>query len=95
MQQPCVGKVSMQVLLVLERERDCRQENNGSTTDPRLCPPFSAGFKIHNLTLTPAQTRLAAGEQLVLNCKAITELNVALEFNWTHSGHALVSAHLL
>uniref|UniRef100_A0A3Q4AUQ2 receptor protein-tyrosine kinase n=1 Tax=Mola mola TaxID=94237 RepID=A0A3Q4AUQ2_MOLML len=42
------------------------------------------GYKIHNLTLTPAQTRLAAGERLVLSCKAITELNVALEFNWTY-----------
>uniref|UniRef100_A0A8C6UFV9 receptor protein-tyrosine kinase n=1 Tax=Neogobius melanostomus TaxID=47308 RepID=A0A8C6UFV9_9GOBI len=29
------------------------------------------------------------GERLVLNCSASTELNVGMEFNWTHSGHAL------
>lgn len=54
--------------------------------------PFSAGYKIYDLTLTPAQSRLAAGERLVLSCLATTELNVGIEFNWTHSGHALVSA---
>lgn len=54
--------------------------------------PFSAGYKIYDLTLIPAQSRLAAGERLVLRCMATTELNVGIEFNWTHSGHALVSA---
>uniref|UniRef100_A0A8C6UFV0 receptor protein-tyrosine kinase n=1 Tax=Neogobius melanostomus TaxID=47308 RepID=A0A8C6UFV0_9GOBI len=34
------------------------------------------GYKIYNLTLSPSQVRL-------------TELNVGMEFNWTHSGHAL------
>ncbi|XP_075895260.1 vascular endothelial growth factor receptor 2 isoform X2 [Nelusetta ayraudi] len=50
------------------------------------------GYKIYDLTLTPAQSRLAAGERLVLSCLATTELNVGIEFNWTHSGHALTSA---
>lgn len=57
--------------------------------------PFSAGYKIYDLTLTPEKNRLAAGEQLVLSCMATTELNVGIEFNWTHSGHALVSAELV
>lgn len=57
--------------------------------------PFSAGYKIYDLTLTPVQSRLAAGEQLVLSCMATTELNVGIEFNWTHSGHALVSAEVV
>lgn len=59
---------------------------------PGVCPPFSAGYKIYDLTLTPAQTRLSAGERLALSCTATTELNVGIEFNWTHSGLALVSA---
>ncbi|KAK7889606.1 hypothetical protein WMY93_025166 [Mugilogobius chulae] len=49
------------------------------------------GYKIYNLTLSPAQLRLSVGERLVLNCSASTELNVGIEFNWTHSGHALTS----
>lgn len=57
--------------------------------------PFSAGYKIYDLTLTPAQSRLAAGEQLVLSCVATTELNVGIELNWTHSGNALVSAEVV
>lgn len=49
------------------------------------------GYKIHDLTLTPPQVRLSVGERLVLNCTAKTELNVGIEFNWTHSGQALTS----
>uniref|UniRef100_A0A671YDU0 receptor protein-tyrosine kinase n=1 Tax=Sparus aurata TaxID=8175 RepID=A0A671YDU0_SPAAU len=50
------------------------------------------GYKIHELTLTPADVKLSVGERLVLSCTAETELNVGIEFNWTHSGQALVSA---
>lgn len=57
-----------------------------------MFPPFSAGYKIHELTLTPAQARLSVGERLVLTCTATTELNVGIQFNWTHSDQALVSA---
>ncbi|CAB1332082.1 unnamed protein product [Coregonus sp. 'balchen'] len=49
-----------------------------------VSPPFSAGYKIHDLTLTPAHERLSVGERLVLNCTAYTELNVAIDFTWTH-----------
>ncbi|TNM87531.1 hypothetical protein fugu_005752 [Takifugu bimaculatus] len=43
------------------------------------------GYKIYDLTLTPAKTELAAGERLVLSCTATTELNVGIGFNWTRS----------
>uniref|UniRef100_A0A3P9HNY4 receptor protein-tyrosine kinase n=1 Tax=Oryzias latipes TaxID=8090 RepID=A0A3P9HNY4_ORYLA len=52
------------------------------------------GYKIHDLTLTPVQQRLAVGERLELICTANTELNVGIEFNWTHSGGALNSGKL-
>uniref|UniRef100_A0A8C5FP43 receptor protein-tyrosine kinase n=1 Tax=Gadus morhua TaxID=8049 RepID=A0A8C5FP43_GADMO len=45
------------------------------------------GYKIHELMLTPAHVRLSVGERLVLSCTASTELNVGIDFNWTHSGH--------
>ncbi|XP_042339126.1 vascular endothelial growth factor receptor 2 isoform X2 [Plectropomus leopardus] len=51
------------------------------------------GYKIYELTLTPAQVRLSVGERLVLCCTAKTELNVGIEFNWTHSGQALTSVN--
>uniref|UniRef100_A0AAQ5Y8H2 receptor protein-tyrosine kinase n=1 Tax=Amphiprion ocellaris TaxID=80972 RepID=A0AAQ5Y8H2_AMPOC len=50
------------------------------------------GYKIYDLTLTPSHVRLSVGERLVLSCTAHTELNVGIEFNWTHSGGALVGA---
>ncbi|KAM9479381.1 uncharacterized protein ACWYII_006601 [Salvelinus alpinus] len=49
-----------------------------------VSPPFSAAHKIHNLTLTPPHERLSVGERLVLNCTANTELNVPIDFTWTH-----------
>ncbi|KAL4000212.1 all-trans-retinol 13,14-reductase [Sarotherodon galilaeus] len=51
------------------------------------------GYKIHDLTLTPNNVRLSVGEQLMLRCTAFTELNVGIEFNWTHSGGALTSVN--
>ncbi|XP_028259922.1 vascular endothelial growth factor receptor 2 isoform X2 [Parambassis ranga] len=51
------------------------------------------GYKIYDLTLTPTQMRLSVGERLELSCTAQTELNVGIEFNWTHSGGALTSAN--
>ncbi|KAM7410380.1 hypothetical protein PAMA_001699 [Pampus argenteus] len=47
------------------------------------------GYKIYDLKLTPTQVKLSVGERLVLSCTAHTELNVGIEFNWTHSGQAL------
>ncbi len=75
-----------------ERESLLSQENNRLSTDCRVPPPFSAGYKIYKLTMTPASVRLSVGERLTLCCTATTELNVGIEFNWTHSGLALVSA---
>ncbi|XP_078115837.1 vascular endothelial growth factor receptor 2 isoform X2 [Sander vitreus] len=51
------------------------------------------GYKIYELTLTPTHVRLSVGELLVLSCTAKTELNVGIEFNWTHSGWALTSVN--
>ncbi|XP_076582857.1 vascular endothelial growth factor receptor 2 isoform X1 [Chaetodon auriga] len=51
------------------------------------------GYKIYELSLTPTQVRLSVGERLVLSCTATTELNVGIEFNWTHSGQALTSVN--
>lgn len=51
------------------------------------------GYMIYDLTLTPDNVRLSVGEQLVLRCTAHTELNVGIEFNWTHSGGALTSVN--
>lgn len=51
------------------------------------------GYKIYDLTLNPTQVRLSVGERLMLSCTAHTELNVAMEFNWTHSGQALTSVN--
>lgn len=78
----------------MQRERESlkSQENNRLSTECRVFPSFSAGYKIYDLTLTPTLVRLSVGERLVLSCTAHTELNVGLEFNWTHSGQALVSA---
>ncbi|XP_051954755.1 vascular endothelial growth factor receptor 2 isoform X1 [Xyrauchen texanus] len=41
------------------------------------------GYKIYELTLSPAHERLTVGERLVLNCTAHTELNVGIDFQWT------------
>ncbi|XP_040040692.2 vascular endothelial growth factor receptor 2 isoform X1 [Gasterosteus aculeatus] len=51
------------------------------------------GYKIYELTLTPAQLRLSAGERLVLACVAKTELSVGIEFTWTHAGRAWTSVN--
>ncbi|KAM3876411.1 vascular endothelial growth factor receptor 2 [Diretmus argenteus] len=51
------------------------------------------GYKIYDLTLTPTQVRLSVGERLVLSCTAKTELNVGIEFNWTHSGQGLTQVN--
>ncbi|XP_015241062.1 PREDICTED: vascular endothelial growth factor receptor 2 [Cyprinodon variegatus] len=48
------------------------------------------GYKIYDLKLTPTHQRLSVGERLVLSCTATTELNVGIEFNWTHSGVPLI-----
>ncbi|KAM9435384.1 vascular endothelial growth factor receptor 2 isoform 2-T2 [Clarias gariepinus] len=41
------------------------------------------GYRIYDLKMSPGQEKRAVGEKVALNCTAITELNVALEFHWT------------
>ncbi|KAJ0065307.1 hypothetical protein NL108_007028, partial [Boleophthalmus pectinirostris] len=69
----------------------CQTRLSNETFKSPLYIVAVVGYKIYNLTLSPTQVRLAVGERLVLNCSASTELNVGIEFNWTHSGHALTS----
>uniref|UniRef100_UPI0037E8487E vascular endothelial growth factor receptor 2 isoform X2 n=1 Tax=Semicossyphus pulcher TaxID=241346 RepID=UPI0037E8487E len=71
----------------------CQTQIGNETFKSPLYIVAVVGFKIYNLTLTPTQLRLVVGEWLQLNCTAHTELNVGIEFNWTHSGHALNSVN--
>uniref|UniRef100_H3BW97 receptor protein-tyrosine kinase n=1 Tax=Tetraodon nigroviridis TaxID=99883 RepID=H3BW97_TETNG len=71
----------------------CQTQIGNETFKSPLYIVAVVGYKIYDLTLTPAKTQLAAGERLVLSCTAITELNVGIEFNWTHSGQALASVN--
>uniref|UniRef100_A0A8C5JYZ4 receptor protein-tyrosine kinase n=1 Tax=Jaculus jaculus TaxID=51337 RepID=A0A8C5JYZ4_JACJA len=44
---------------------------------------LAPGYRIYDVTLSPSHgIELSAGEKLVLNCTARTELNVGLDFNW-------------
>ncbi|XP_078141825.1 vascular endothelial growth factor receptor 2 [Centroberyx gerrardi] len=71
----------------------CQTQIGNETFKSPLYIVAVVGYKIHDLTLTPAQVRLSVGERLVFSCTATTELNVAIEFNWTHSGQALTSVN--
>ncbi|XP_024114848.1 vascular endothelial growth factor receptor 2 isoform X1 [Oryzias melastigma] len=72
----------------------CQTQIGNETFKSPLYIVAVVGYKIHDLTLTPGQQRLAVGERLQLICTANTELNVGIEFNWTHSGGALNSRTL-
>uniref|UniRef100_A0A673AXH7 receptor protein-tyrosine kinase n=1 Tax=Sphaeramia orbicularis TaxID=375764 RepID=A0A673AXH7_9TELE len=72
----------------------CQTRIGNETVKSPLYIVAVVGYKIYDLTLTPTQVRLSVGERLVLSCTATTELNVGIEFNWTHSGQALVKVHL-
>ncbi|KAK3542298.1 hypothetical protein QTP86_021960, partial [Hemibagrus guttatus] len=41
------------------------------------------GTKIYDLRVNPVQEKRAVGEKVEFNCTAVTELNVALDFQWT------------
>ncbi|KAF7667685.1 hypothetical protein LDENG_00052750 [Lucifuga dentata] len=71
----------------------CQTRISNETFKSPLYIVAVVGYKIHDLTLTPTQVRLSVGERLVLSCTANTELNVGIEFNWTHSGQALASVN--
>lgn len=46
---------------------------------------LAPGSKIYDVVLSPThKVELSVGEKLVLNCTARTELNVAIDFNWTY-----------
>ncbi|XP_029988219.1 vascular endothelial growth factor receptor 2 isoform X1 [Sphaeramia orbicularis] len=71
----------------------CQTRIGNETVKSPLYIVAVVGYKIYDLTLTPTQVRLSVGERLVLSCTATTELNVGIEFNWTHSGQALTSVN--
>ncbi|KAM6963199.1 vascular endothelial growth factor receptor 2 [Aplochiton taeniatus] len=61
----------------------CQAQSGNETFKSPLYIVAVVGYKIYDLTLTPAHVRLSVGERLVLNCTAHTELNVGIEFDWT------------
>ncbi|XP_029905824.1 vascular endothelial growth factor receptor 2 isoform X2 [Myripristis murdjan] len=69
----------------------CQTQIGNETFKSPLYIVAVVGYKIHDLILTPTLVRLSVGERLELSCTASTELNVGIEFNWTHSGQALTS----
>ncbi|XP_047443321.1 vascular endothelial growth factor receptor 2 [Mugil cephalus] len=69
----------------------CQTQIGNETFKSPLYIVAVVGFKIHELTVTPSQVTLSVGERLTLSCTANTELNVGIEFNWTHSGGVLTS----
>ncbi|XP_058495150.1 vascular endothelial growth factor receptor 2 isoform X1 [Solea solea] len=69
----------------------CQTRIGNETFKSSLYIVAVVGYKIYDLTLTPTQVKLSVGERLELNCTAHTELNMGVEFNWTHSGQALTS----
>ncbi|KAL6107556.1 kdr [Pungitius sinensis] len=71
----------------------CQTRIGNDTFKSSLYIVAVVGYKIYELTLTPAQLRLSAGERLVLACVAKTELSVGIEFSWMHSGQALTSGN--
>nr|XP_020499442.1 vascular endothelial growth factor receptor 2 isoform X1 [Labrus bergylta] len=71
----------------------CQTQIGNETFKSPLYIVAVVGYKIYDLTLTPPQLRLSEGERLMLSCMAHTELNVGIEFNWTHSGQALSSVN--
>uniref|UniRef100_A0A6Q2XVR9 receptor protein-tyrosine kinase n=1 Tax=Esox lucius TaxID=8010 RepID=A0A6Q2XVR9_ESOLU len=62
----------------------CQTQIHNETYKSPIYIVAVVGYKIYDLTLTPAHERLSVGEKLVLNCTAYTELNVAIDFTWTY-----------
>ncbi|CAK6956104.1 vascular endothelial growth factor receptor 2 [Scomber scombrus] len=71
----------------------CQTHIGNETFKSSLYIVAVVGYKIYGLELTPKEVKLSVGERLMLSCTATTELNVGIEFNWTHSGQALTSAN--
>ncbi|KAL1790649.1 vascular endothelial growth factor receptor 2 [Sigmodon hispidus] len=61
----------------------CEAKINDETYQSIMYIVVVVGYKIYDVILSPAQKiELSAGEKLVLNCTARTELNVGLDFSW-------------
>ncbi|XP_019937018.2 vascular endothelial growth factor receptor 2 isoform X2 [Paralichthys olivaceus] len=71
----------------------CQTHIGNETFKSPLYLVVVVGYKIYDLTLTLPKAKMSVGERLVLCCTAYTELNVGIEFNWTHSGQALSSVN--
>ncbi|XP_072538762.1 vascular endothelial growth factor receptor 2 [Salminus brasiliensis] len=61
----------------------CQTRLQNETFQSSLYIVAVVGYKIYDLTVSPAHEKLAVGERLVLNCTARTELNVAIDFQWS------------
>ncbi|XP_008831540.1 vascular endothelial growth factor receptor 2 [Nannospalax galili] len=61
----------------------CEAKINDETYQSIMYIVVVLGYKIYDVVLSPPHgIELSAGEKLVLNCTARTELNVGLDFNW-------------
>nr|XP_045017402.1 vascular endothelial growth factor receptor 2 [Jaculus jaculus] len=61
----------------------CEAKINDETYQSIMYIVVVVGYRIYDVTLSPSHgIELSAGEKLVLNCTARTELNVGLDFNW-------------
>ncbi|KAH0520213.1 Vascular endothelial growth factor receptor 2 [Microtus ochrogaster] len=61
----------------------CEAKINNETYQSIIYIVVVVGHRIYDVTLSPPhRIELSAGEKLVLNCTARTELNVGLHFNW-------------
>ncbi|XP_035270609.1 vascular endothelial growth factor receptor 2 isoform X1 [Anguilla anguilla] len=62
----------------------CQTRISNQTFQSSLYIVAVVGYRIYELTVSPAQQRLAVGERFQLNCTARTELNVGIDFQWTY-----------
>ncbi|KAL6050586.1 hypothetical protein STEG23_023718 [Scotinomys teguina] len=61
----------------------CEAKINDETYQSIMYIVVVVGFRIYDVVLSPPhRIELSAGEKLVLNCTARTELNVGLDFTW-------------
>lgn len=61
----------------------CEAKINDETYQSIMYIVLVVGYRIYDVVLSPPhEIELSAGEKLVLNCTARTELNVGLDFSW-------------
>ncbi|KAL6486117.1 hypothetical protein MHYP_G00055090 [Metynnis hypsauchen] len=61
----------------------CQTRLHNETFQSSLYIVAVVGYKIYDLTVSPTHEKLTMGERLVFNCTARTELNVAINFQWS------------